>query len=102
MIDIYFATHFYLDRASDLRAPWESRCSQCNALLTSAEELQAHVDSAHTNTAPPGTAVHRKALSKVRQRYHETLPKVQLLRGWELKNKLKAKVVGMRLAADDR
>ena len=79
MIDAYFAVHFYLDRASDLSVPWESRCRQCNALLTSAEELQEHVESEHTNVAPHGTVAYRKALSKVRQRYQETLPKIQLL-----------------------
>lgn len=62
--------------------------------------LALAIGSRRTYPVRRGTVVYRKALCKVQQRFQETLPKVEMLRGWKFRNKYMTKLVGMTLSAD--
>ena len=100
LVDAYFYIHFYLDRNSNLEAPGEHRCVQCNKFLVDPEALRAHVEAEHMFPAKPGTMAYRKAFVAVQQKHQQSLPKVRLRGGIMLDNKYKATWLGMALSAN--
>ena len=100
MIDQFFLIHFYLDRGGSLRDPTEARCVQCNMLLACAADLTEHVRVAHTCAARKGTRAYHLADLEVKSRFQESLPKVQLRGGVNVRNTYKKKWVGMTYTAN--
>ena len=100
MIGQFFLIHYYLDRNGSLRDPSEARCEQCNLLLANAADLTQHVRVVHTYAARRGTRAHSLADAVVKRRFQESLPKVQLRGGVEIRNVYKKKWVGMTFTAD--
>ena len=68
-------------------------------LQTCDADLTEHVRVAHTYAARKGTRAYHLADLEVKERYQESLPKVQL-RGGALRNAYKKKWVGMTFTAD--
>ena len=62
--------------------------------------LISHVHTVHTFAAGRGSRVYKQARKVVQQRYQESLPKVQLRGGLDLRNVYMKKWVGMTYTAD--
>ena len=69
-------------------------------ILACEADLAEHVRVAHTFAANRGTRAYLMAREVVRQRFQESLPKVQLRGGIDLRNVYKKKWVGMTYTAD--